>query len=240
VKSERRAEAAPSDDIRPSPAEQSDAAGAPAVFAEPSLCTVRQKSLVREYAEPLSLRCFCFCDRVFVVQAFKIPSGSMIPLVDRIISWSASSRMVFNGPASANFQRVFSRQLLCFAALIEFGKPQREISSCSGFQKTRKGLHQTDRWTPVIQSNFATKRVVNGSCSRINPSPTDRSGIIDGTINPRDNFGPVTVPDGAYFVMVTIATKVWTAGSGFVREEKIRGSIPYLLVVEWSGQMTSG
>ena len=39
-------------------------------------------------------------------------------------------------------------------------------------------------------------------------------GIIDGRINPRDNYGPVTVPPHSYFVMATTATRAWTVASG--------------------------
>ena len=72
----------PSDDIRHSTQQgRTDAAGAPAVFSEPSARSrPGRKSLVREYAEAIVVAMLlAFAIRVFVVQAFKIPSGSMIP-----------------------------------------------------------------------------------------------------------------------------------------------------------------
>ena len=72
----------PSDDLRSTaPQGPADAAGAPAVFSEPAVVErPGRKSLFREYAEAIIVAMLlAFAIRVFVVQAFKIPSGSMIP-----------------------------------------------------------------------------------------------------------------------------------------------------------------
>src|SRR5499427_4885456 len=54
-----------------------DGRGSQAVVAPP---VVRSKSTIREYAETLGVALLlAFAIRTFVVQAFKIPSGSMLP-----------------------------------------------------------------------------------------------------------------------------------------------------------------
>jgi signal peptidase I len=63
-------------------------------------------------------------------------------------------------------------------------------------------------------------------------------GIIDGHINPRDNFGPVTIPEESYFVMgdnrdQSLDSRFW----GYVRAEKIRGKA-FRIYWSWSGQGT--
>lgn len=57
-------------------------------------------------------------------------------------------------------------------------------------------------------------------------------GIIDGEINPRDNFGPITVPPDSYFVLgdnrdQSLDSRFW----GFVMREKIMGRVS---VIYWS------
>ena len=201
-----------------------------------------RKSLVREYAEAIIVAMLlAFAIRVFVVQAFKIPSGSMIPTLligDHILVSKLSYGIQW--PTSASFKRAF---------LPSIATPRRrssssasrsgETSSCSGFPKTRRKISSNGLWgLRAIPSSFGIRAVlVNGDAlddkaftQRIDP------GVIDGTINPRDNFGPVTVPDGAYFVMgdnrdQSLDSRFW----GFVREEKIRGKA-FRIYWSWSGQ----
>jgi len=61
-------------------------------------------------------------------------------------------------------------------------------------------------------------------------------GMIDGSVNPRDNFGPVTVPAESYFVMgdnrdQSLDSRFW----GYVSAQKIRGKA-FRIYWSWSGQ----
>ncbi len=201
-----------------------------------------RKSVFREYAEAIVVAMLlAFAIRVFVVQAFKIPSGSMIPTLligDHILVSKLSYGIQW--PSNCKFQMALP-PVNCYAstALIEFGKPQRGDIIVFRFpEDEEKDFIKRIVGVPGDTVQVLNKKVlVNGILlddkaftQRIDP------GVIDGTINPRDNFGPVTVPDDAYFVMgdnrdQSLDSRFW----GFVREEKIRGKA-FRIYWSWSGQ----
>lgn len=200
------------------------------------------KSIVREYAEAIVVAMLlAFAIRVFVVQAFKIPSGSMIPtlligdhiLVSKLsygVQWPTDCKLQWNLPP-----------VNCYTStnVMPFGKPQRGDVIVFRFpEDEEKDFIKRIVGTPGDTVQIRNKQViVNGEplndrafTQRIDP------GIIDSTINPRDNFGPVTVPEGAYFVMgdnrdQSLDSRFW----GYVREEKIRGKA-FRIYWSWSGQ----
>ena len=203
-----------------------------------------KKSLVREYAEAIIVAMLlAFAIRVFVVQAFKIPSGSMIPtlligdhiLVSKLsygLQWPAGLQVVHG---------VFHRSIATRReTVVTFGKPQRGdiivfrfpedeekdfikriVGTARRYRPTSNKAVLGERGQPLDDKAFT---------QRIDP------GVIDGTINPRDNFGPVTVPEGSYFVMgdnrdQSLDSRFW----GYVREEKIRGKA-FRIYWSWNGQ----
>ena len=234
----------PSEDLRPSaPQGRTDAAGTPAVFDAPSaVAQPVRKSLVREYAEAIIVAMLlAFAIRVFVVQAFKIPSGSMIPTLligDHILV----SKLTYGiqWPSQCKFSVSFP-PINCYAsqALIEFGKPQRGDIIVFRFpEDEEKDFIKRVVGTSGDTVQLRNKAVLVNGVVLDDKSFTQRidPGIIDGAINPRDNFGPVTVPDGSYFVMgdnrdQSLDSRFW----GFVREEKIRGKA-FRIYWSWSGQ----
>ena len=222
-----------------------DMASRPPDAAAESVSTMIQparKSVFREYAEAIVVAMLlAFAIRVFVVQAFKIPSGSMIPTLligDHILVSKLSYGIQW--PSDCKFQMMFP-PVNCYAsyALIEFGKPQRGDIIVFRFpEDEEKDFIKRIVGTPGDTVQIKSKVVlVNGMplddkafTQRIDP------GVIDGTINPRDNFGPVTVPEGSYFVMgdnrdQSLDSRFW----GYVREEKIRGKA-FRIYWSWSGQ----
>ena len=201
-----------------------------------------RKSIVREYAEAIIVAMLlAFAIRVFVVQAFKIPSGSMIPTLligDHILVSKLSYGLQW--PTDCKLQWSFP-PVNCYtsATVVTFGKPQRGDIIVFRFpEDEEKDFIKRIVGLPGDTVQLRNKVVlVNGQplddktfTQRIHP------GIIDGTVNPRDNFGPVTVPEESYFVMgdnrdQSLDSRFW----GYVREEKIRGKA-FRIYWSWNGQ----
>jgi signal peptidase I len=200
-----------------------------------------RKSVLREYAEAIILAMLlAFAIRVFVVQAFKIPSGSMIPTLligDHILVSKLSYGIQWPGDCHI---RISFPPMTCYTTktLISFGEPQRgDVIVFRYPEDEEKDFIKRIVGLPNDVIEIRNKVVyVNGKVledkaytQRIDP------GMIDGAINPRDNFGPVTVPDHAYFVMgdnrdQSLDSRFW----GFVRVEKIRGKA-FRIYWSWSG-----
>ncbi|HXV69607.1 MAG TPA: signal peptidase I [Nitrospira sp.] len=203
---------------------------------------VGRKSVVREYAEAIVVAMLlAFAIRVFVVQAFKIPSGSMIPTLligDHILV--SKLAYGFQWPTDCKLQWTFP-PVNCYASatVIEFGKPQRGDIIVFRFpEDEEKDFIKRIVGLPGDTVHVRHKVVFVNSEPLDDKAFTQRidPGIIDGSINPRDNFGPVTVPDGSYFVMgdnrdQSLDSRFW----GYVREEKIRGKA-FRVYWSWNGQ----
>lgn len=203
---------------------------------------VSKKTLIREYTEAIIIAILlAFAIRVFVVQAFKIPSGSMIPslligdhiLVSKLsygVQWPRDCRIGFEFPPVSCYSSTM---------IMEFEKPKRgDIIVFRYPEDEEKDFIKRIVGTPGDTVELRNKIVyVNGErledaafTQHIDP------GIIDGRINPRDNFGPVTVPPDSYFVMgdnrdQSLDSRFW----GFVKEEKIKGRA-FMVYWSWNGQ----
>ena len=213
------------------------------MFSEPlAVEQPGRKSLFREYAEAIIVAMLlAFAIRVFVVQAFKIPSGSMIPTLligDHILVSKLSYGIQW--PSECKFSAGFP-PINCYAsqALIEFGKPERGDIIVFRFpEDEEKDFIKRIVGTPGDTVQLRNKAVLVNGVELNDKSFTQRidPGVIDGSINSRDNFGPVTVPEDSYFVMgdnrdQSLDSRFW----GFVREDKIRGKA-FRIYWSWSGQ----
>jgi len=192
--------------------------------------TSSKKSLIREYSEAIIIAIIlAFTIRVFVVQAFKIPSGSMIPtlligdhiLVSKLaygLQWPADCKMKLNFPP-----------LTCYSStmLIDFGSPQREDIIVFRYpEDEEKDFIKRIIGLPGEQITIRNKKIYINDVPLHDQNYTQRMdpGMIAGEITPRDNFGPITVPQDSYFVMgdnrdQSLDSRFW----GFVKIDKIKG-----------------
>ncbi len=204
--------------------------------------SVSRKSIIREYAEAIVVAMLlAFAIRIFVVQAFKIPSGSMIPtlligdhiLVSKLsygLQWPTDCKFSMSLPPVSCYSSAF---------VMSFGQPERgDVIVFRYPEDEEKDFIKRIVGTPGDTVEIKNKTVyVNGAAvddhdhtQRVDP------GIIHGHINPRDNFGPITVPEQSYFVMgdnrdQSLDSRFW----GFVRADKVRGKA-FRIYWSWSGQ----
>ncbi len=231
----------PLDGAESSPADQ-EASLAASSAEKDKADSPTKKSIWREYTEAIIIAMIlAFAIRVFVAQAFKIPSGSMIPSLligDHILVNKMAYGLQL--PQDCTFSLSFP-PMTCYSSilLIEFEKPKRgDVIVFRYPEDEDKDFIKRIVGLPGDTIQIRNKIVyVNGKplddkgwTQRIDP------GIIDGRITPRDNLGPITVPPDSYFVMgdnrdQSLDSRFW----GFVRMNKIKGRA-FLVYWSWKGQ----
>ena len=200
------------------------------------------KSIIREYAEALIIAIIlALTIRVFVVQAFKIPSGSMIPTLligDHILVSKLAYGIQL--PKDCEFQVAFP-PVTCFSStmVMDLDFPKRgDVIVFRYPEDENKDFIKRVIGTPGDVIEIHNKKVLVNGDHFVDKDFTQRvdPGIIDGRINPRDNLGPLTVPPGFYFVMgdnrdQSLDSRFW----GFVKMNKIKGRA-FLVYWSWNGQ----
>lgn len=185
--------------------------------------SIRKKNVVREYLEAAAIAVLlALFIRTFVVQAFKIPSGSMEPTLligDHILV----SKFIYG------IKLPFTQK-----TILPLGDPKREdvvvfiypVDKTKDFIKRVVGLPGD---TLEIKGN---RVYINGKLYEdTHGQYTQAEG---GANNPAadNHFGPVTVPPGHYFVMGdnrdhSYDSRFW----GFVPEPSIKGRA---FIIYWS------
>ncbi|MFC1890181.1 signal peptidase I [Thermodesulfobacteriota bacterium] len=176
--------------------------------------------VVREYTEVLIIAlALALFIRTFIIQAFKIPSGSMIPTLaigDHILvsKFSYGVKIPFTD--------------ICF---LDFHKPERE--DVIVFREPKQGKKDFIKRVMGLTGDRIEvknkKLYINGQIYE------DRHAYFAGNRfrSGIDNFGPVTVPEGHYFMMGdnrdnSSDSRVW----GFVPFENIRGKA-LIIYISW-------
>ena len=247
----------------PAPLEDSTAQPADAAPAGPSLgetaggdtVVPRGKSLWREYTEAIIVAIvLAFAIRVFVVQAFKIPSGSMIPtlligdhiLVSKLsygLQWPADCRVKMALPPVTCYT---TRNLVTFdppqrGDVIVFRYPGDEekdyIKRVIGLPGDIVEVRNKQVWINGVLLEEAYPQFMDPAITPAFAHCTNApAAAMPHGPECRDNIGPRKVPDHSYFVMgdnrdQSMDSRFW----GYVREEKIKGRA-LRIYWSWSGQ----
>ena len=198
---------------------------------KPKVKPERKKSIVREYAESIIIAILlALLIRAFVIQAFKIPSGSMKPtllvgdhiLVNKFI-YGIKLRVPFT---ALNY------------TLIPISSPKRNDVVVFIFPKeTNKDFIKRVIGLPGDTVQIKNKQVYINNQPMDDPHGTHSDQrIIPEMEQPRDNTGPLVVPPGMIFVMgdnrdESYDSRFW----GFVDQKLILGQA---FIIYWSWDRT--
>jgi signal peptidase I len=188
----------------------------------------RSKSTIREYLEALIWAVvLALIIRTWAFQAFKIPSGSMKPTLligdHLLVSKSAYG-----------LKLPFSDRVI-----IPLGQPKRGEIIVFRFPEDRdKDFIKRVIGLPGDSLEVRNKMVyINGQPLEDPWAHYSDRIILPPGIQPRDNFGPVTVPADTYFVMgdnrdQSYDSRFWFGGKGgFVPKADILGKA---MIIYWS------
>lgn len=176
---------------------------------------IKRKGLIREYAESIAIAVLlALVIRTYLVQAFKIPSGSMedtLAIGDHLLV----SKFVYGTKIPFVDARVLTVRDPRQGDVIVFEYPE---DPSKDFIKRVIGVPGD-----VVEGK-EKKLYVNGKLYA-NPHEVHKEkDIIPKEMNPRDTFGPITVPANSYFVMGdnrdrSYDSRFWK----FVRRDQIKG-----------------
>jgi len=175
----------------------------------------KKKSIFREYAESIIIAILlALIIRTYLVQAFKIPSGSMeetLAIGDHLLV----AKFMYGTQIPFTEKKVIKVRDPRQGDVIVFEYPE---DPSKDFIKRVVGL-------PGDVVEGKNKKVfVNGKPYENSHEIHKEKDIIPKEMNPRDTFGPVTVPADSYFVMGdnrdrSYDSRFW----GFVSRDKIKG-----------------
>ena len=183
----------------------------------------KNKSVVREYAEAIIIALIlALFIRTFIVQAFKIPSGSMkdtLLVGDHILvnKFIYGVKNPFNGNTWISIKEPKRSDIIVFKYPVN--PAQDFIKRIVGLAEDKieildKKLHVNDKPFEIVAENFRETDM----------RPAD--------LGPRDNFGPVVVPKGSVFVLGdnrdnSLDSRFW----GYVNLKAVKGKA---FMIYWS------
>jgi signal peptidase I len=152
----------------------------------------KRKSTIREYIEAILIALLlALFIRTFVVQAFKIPSGSMLNTLligDHILvnKFIYGIKNPFNGNTWVPIKKPEKRDIVVF---------KYPVNPAQDYIKRVVGVEGD---TIEIKNK---KVYVNGELQKENYAIFLDNKILPANVQGRDNMGPITVPEDSLFVM---------------------------------------
>ncbi|MFU2208202.1 signal peptidase I [Solidesulfovibrio sp. C21] len=182
----------------------------------------RWQKLLLEYLEALAVALvLAFVIRTFVVQAFKIPSGSML------------DTLLIGDHLLVNKFLYGTRIPFTDKSILPLENPQHEDVIVFEFpEDTSKDFIKRIIGVPGDVLEMKDKVVYRNGQKLDEPYVKHTDPGLQAR---RDNFGPITVPPGKYFVMgdnrdESYDSRFW----GFVDKDKIRGKA-WVIYWSWDG-----
>ncbi|OGW13871.1 MAG: signal peptidase I [Nitrospinae bacterium RIFCSPLOWO2_12_FULL_45_22] len=182
-----------------------------------------KKSVYREYLEALAYAIvLALFIRAFVVQAFKIPSGSMIPTL-QIGDHILVNKFIYGIKIPFTDKKLFTFKEPKRGDIIVFRYPGDEDRD---FIKRAIGL-------PGDTIEIRDKQVsINGKPLKEPYAIFNEHNILGNSGYSRDNYGPVKIPPHHLFVMGdnrdnSMDSRFW----GFLDESKVKGRA---FIIYWS------
>lgn len=192
-----------------------------------------KKPWYREYSEALIVAAIlALIIRTFVVQAFKIPSGSMedtLLVGDHLLV----NKFLFGTTIPFTDSRILPIRHPERGDIIVFEFPEDKDKS---FFERRDFIKRVVG-TPGDVVEVREKRVyVNGEHYQLEQEIHKESDLIPGAVNPRDFMAPVKVPADSYFVMGdnrdrSFDSRFW----GFVPMDRIKG-LAFIKYWSWDSE----
>jgi signal peptidase I len=183
----------------------------------------KKKSVFREYAEAIIVAVLlALFIRTFVIQAFKIPSGSMLPTL-QIGDHLLVNKFIYG------IRVPFSGKLL-----IPIKEPKHGDVIVFRFPEDRS-IDYIKRVIGVAGDKVEIKNkqlLINGKKMEDPHAHFSSSANLPPAVSPKDNFGPITVPEGKIFVMGdnrdnSYDSRFW----GYVDNQDILGKA---IIIYWS------
>ena len=193
----------------------------------PEEAGAKTKSTLREYAEALAVAfLLALFIRTFIVQAFKIPSGSMLPTLqigDHILvnKLRYGIRLPVLGERVVKFADPKRGDIIVFVYPVD---PQKDF--------IKRVIGQPGDTVEIKHKQiFINSEKIEDPYGNWVDGPGENSRLT-----PRDNYGPVTVPPDKVFVMGdnrdrSYDSRFW----GFVPLDDVKGKA-FVIYWSWDGE----